>query len=187
MADGVGAGRRAVHTPFLRRMPLRRAISVRAFRSLLAHACSKSVRDRYVVSPWMVNGTALEYVKKYPNDVNRLNLVSFISLFPSMFTMTSDHRFVWQIRRIAEGLKLLHGQDPPIAHGDLKAVRSDRVSLHHSVLWKLMDRPFARPMCSSIASGTRGSAISACRRSVFKSRWRGERADEFVTSRSWKT
>lgn len=31
----------------------------------------------------MVNGTALEYVKKYPNDVNRLNLVSFISIISS--------------------------------------------------------------------------------------------------------
>ncbi|TDL26204.1 kinase-like protein [Rickenella mellea] len=52
----------------------------------------------YMVSPWMRNGDALSYVKKYP----------YVDRKP-------------MIRRIAEGIKLLHTHDPPIAHGDIKA------------------------------------------------------------------
>ena len=53
-----------------------------------------------LVSPWMNNGDVLRYVKTYP-DVDRKRI----------------------IRRIAEGLRVLHTYDPPIVHGDLKAVR----------------------------------------------------------------
>ena len=45
----------------------------------------------------MENGDAVSYVNKHP-DVNRRRIV----------------------RRIAEGLRLLHTYDPPIAHGDIK-------------------------------------------------------------------
>lgn len=52
---------------------------------------------RYMVSPWMEYGDAITYVTKYPY-VNRKRI----------------------IRRIAEGLRLLHTYEPPIAHGDIK-------------------------------------------------------------------
>ena len=45
----------------------------------------------------MENGEVTKYVNKYP-DVNRKRIV----------------------RRIAEGLRLLHTFDPPIVHGDIK-------------------------------------------------------------------
>ena len=50
-----------------------------------------------MVSPWMDYGDALSYVNKY-QYVNRKKI----------------------IRRIAEGLRLLHSYTPPIAHGDIK-------------------------------------------------------------------
>jgi len=62
-------------------------------------ACHTDGPYPYMVSPWMKNGDALSYVKKYPDSVNR--------------------KFI--IRHIAEGLRLLHTQNPPIAHGDIKA------------------------------------------------------------------
>ncbi|KAG2152023.1 kinase-like domain-containing protein [Suillus cothurnatus] len=52
----------------------------------------------YVVSPWMVNGTVDEYIKKYP---------------------TVDHYAL--IKGICEGVNVLHSMTPPIVHGDLKA------------------------------------------------------------------
>ncbi|KAG2146626.1 kinase-like domain-containing protein [Suillus clintonianus] len=52
----------------------------------------------YVVSPWMVNGTVDEYIKKYP---------------------TVDHYSL--IKGICEGLNVLHSMSPAIVHGDLKA------------------------------------------------------------------
>ncbi|KAG2118945.1 kinase-like domain-containing protein [Suillus discolor] len=52
----------------------------------------------YVVSPWMVNGTVDEYIKKYP---------------------TVDHYAL--IKGICEGVDVLHSMTPPIVHGDLKA------------------------------------------------------------------
>lgn len=67
-------------------------------------ACFDEGPYPYVVSPWMENGDVLKYVLKFP-DVNRKYLV----------------------RRIAEGLRVLHTYKPPIAHGDLKAV-SDFIS-----------------------------------------------------------
>lgn len=52
----------------------------------------------YVVSPWMVNGTVDEYIKKYP---------------------TVDHYAL--VKGICEGVNVLHSMTPPIVHGDLKA------------------------------------------------------------------
>ncbi|KAG8915975.1 hypothetical protein FRC00_002190 [Tulasnella sp. 408] len=52
-----------------------------------------------LISPWCDYGTLQEYLQKFP-DANRRRLV----------------------REIAEGLKYLHLQTPPIIHGDLKTV-----------------------------------------------------------------
>jgi len=51
----------------------------------------------YMVSPWQSNGTAISYVKKYPNI---------------------DYRQL--IRGIAEGFCILHSMTPPVVHGDIK-------------------------------------------------------------------
>ncbi|KAI5115920.1 hypothetical protein M0805_005351 [Coniferiporia weirii] len=61
-------------------------------------ACLDDGPYPYMVSPWMQYGESLSYVRKFP---------------------TVDRRRL--IRRIAEGLRLLHSQAPPIAHGDIKA------------------------------------------------------------------
>ncbi|KAL5528090.1 hypothetical protein ACEPAF_7226 [Sanghuangporus sanghuang] len=61
-------------------------------------ACLNDGPYPYMVSPWMEYGDSLSYVNKYPY-VNRKRI----------------------IRRIAEGVRLLHSYNPPIAHGDLKA------------------------------------------------------------------
>ncbi|THH05036.1 hypothetical protein EW145_g5090 [Phellinidium pouzarii] len=61
-------------------------------------ACLDDGPYPYMVSPWMEYGESLSFVKKFPY-VNRKRI----------------------IRRIAEGLQLLHSQNPPIAHGDIKA------------------------------------------------------------------
>ncbi|EJD03395.1 kinase-like protein [Fomitiporia mediterranea MF3/22] len=60
-------------------------------------ACLTDGPYPYIVSPWMPYGDAITYVNKYPY-VNRKRI----------------------IRRIAEGLRLLHTYNPPIAHGDIK-------------------------------------------------------------------
>lgn len=60
-------------------------------------ACLTDGPYPYMVSPWMPYGDAITYVNKYPY-VNRKKI----------------------IRRIAEGLRLLHTYTPPIAHGDIK-------------------------------------------------------------------
>ncbi|EGO01758.1 hypothetical protein SERLA73DRAFT_177238 [Serpula lacrymans var. lacrymans S7.3] len=51
----------------------------------------------YVVSPWQPNGTAPEYLNKYPD---------------------ADH--LAMIRGVAEGLRILHTMQPPVVHGNLK-------------------------------------------------------------------
>ena len=63
-------------------------------------ACLDEGDYPHVVSPWMDHGDVLAFVERYP-DVNRRKLV----------------------RRIAEGLQVLHKHNPPILHGDLKSVR----------------------------------------------------------------
>ncbi|EJD03397.1 kinase-like protein [Fomitiporia mediterranea MF3/22] len=60
-------------------------------------ACLTDGPYPYIVSPWMPYGDAITYVNKYPY-VNRKRI----------------------IRRIAEGLKILHTYAPPITHGDIK-------------------------------------------------------------------
>ncbi|KZP24577.1 kinase-like protein [Athelia psychrophila] len=51
----------------------------------------------YMVSPWQVNGTAISYVKRYPQV---------------------DYRDI--IRKIGAGISILHSMQPPIVHGDIK-------------------------------------------------------------------
>ncbi|KDQ08547.1 hypothetical protein BOTBODRAFT_97087, partial [Botryobasidium botryosum FD-172 SS1] len=53
----------------------------------------------HLMSPFMKNSTADDFVKKNP-DVNRVQLLV----------------------QITQGLEHMHMQDPPIIHGDLKAV-----------------------------------------------------------------
>lgn len=81
--------------------------------------------SRYMVSPWQQNGNALSYIKKNDRIVNHLNLVfiflrSFSGLMPR------------QIRGIAKGLEVLHTMDPPVVHGDIKAV------------FRFLDAPYQR-------------------------------------------
>lgn len=69
----------------------------------------------------MKNGDALSYVKKYGKAVDCKFLVSSRSM---KYCEVSTCSFISvQIRHIAEGLRLLHTQNPPIAHGDIKGVR----------------------------------------------------------------
>ncbi|EIN03835.1 TKL/TKL-ccin protein kinase [Punctularia strigosozonata HHB-11173 SS5] len=52
----------------------------------------------FVVSPWQENGTVMDYTRKYDNQVD----------------------FRTMIKEIAEGIAVLHGMTPPVAHGDIK-------------------------------------------------------------------
>ena len=74
-----------------------------------------------MVSPWMNNGDVLQYLAKFPNS-NRLDIVCFVfDRCDFLHALICNH----QIKGIACGLSLLHNLDPnPIAHGDVKAVRS---------------------------------------------------------------
>ncbi|KZS97644.1 kinase-like protein [Sistotremastrum niveocremeum HHB9708] len=51
-----------------------------------------------LVSPWQANGTAIEWVKKHPDDIDYIKLVL----------------------GVACGIRVLHDWDTPIVHGDLK-------------------------------------------------------------------
>ncbi|KAJ7472566.1 kinase-like domain-containing protein [Mycena latifolia] len=53
----------------------------------------------YMVSPWQPNGTALNYVKKHDTDINYMQLIKGVAL----------------------GIQVLHGMNPPVVHGDIKA------------------------------------------------------------------
>ncbi|KDQ14167.1 hypothetical protein BOTBODRAFT_32952 [Botryobasidium botryosum FD-172 SS1] len=52
----------------------------------------------YLVSPWMSNGNAAEYINRHP-DVNRVAI----------------------LLQVARGLRYLHARTPPVVHGDIKA------------------------------------------------------------------
>ncbi|KDQ15851.1 hypothetical protein BOTBODRAFT_107971, partial [Botryobasidium botryosum FD-172 SS1] len=52
----------------------------------------------YLISPWMKNGNALKYVQRNP-EVNCVSLLT----------------------QISEGLAYLHGREPLVVHGDLRA------------------------------------------------------------------
>ncbi|KAG8906836.1 hypothetical protein FRB99_006011 [Tulasnella sp. 403] len=61
----------------------------------------ESAEIAYFICPWMANGNVSEYLAGRPrNDAERLELV----------------------RDTAEGVKYLHTLDPPVCHGDIKAV-----------------------------------------------------------------
>ena len=85
-------------------------------------ACHDDGPYPYMVSPWMSNGDALSYVKKYPY-VDRRMIVGTCEI--CVFGSVAHTNHIPQVRRIAEGLHLLHNQKPPIAHGDIKAVRQN--------------------------------------------------------------
>lgn len=71
----------------------------------------------YLVSPWCENGDAPKYLKKNPN-ADRVKLVSeFLSL---LIRMIDSPVCGMQILEIAYGLRYLHSQNPPIAHGSLQ-------------------------------------------------------------------
>ncbi|KAJ7284467.1 kinase-like domain-containing protein [Mycena rebaudengoi] len=53
----------------------------------------------YMVSPWQPNGNALNFAKKNDGKIDYLRLV----------------------REIALGVQVLHGMDPPVVHGNIKA------------------------------------------------------------------
>ena len=85
-------------------------------------ACHDDGPYPYMVSPWMSNGDALSYVKKYPY-VDRKMIVGTCEI--CVFGSVAHTHRIPQVRRIADGLRLLHTQKPPIAHGGIKAVRQN--------------------------------------------------------------
>ncbi|KDQ10340.1 hypothetical protein BOTBODRAFT_115883, partial [Botryobasidium botryosum FD-172 SS1] len=60
----------------------------------------------YMVSPWMDNGDALDYVQNNPQ----------VDYWAWLNPMTA------KLLQIAEGVGYLHTLSPPVVHGDLKAV-----------------------------------------------------------------
>ncbi|KIO24652.1 hypothetical protein M407DRAFT_76695, partial [Tulasnella calospora MUT 4182] len=66
-----------------------------------------------LISPWCANGTLHEFLNKYPS---------------------ADRRPL--VRQVAEGLKYLHVQTPPIIHGDFK---TPNVLVNHNQVAKICD------------------------------------------------
>jgi serine/threonine protein kinase len=72
-----------------------------------------------LLSPWMDNGTIVQFLKKNP-DVYRPGLVSNR---PGLLQRVGDHTCCYfQVWDVANGLKYLHTMKPAIIHGDLKGV-----------------------------------------------------------------
>lgn len=71
------------------------------------------------ISPWMEHGTTLDYLEKNPNaDILKLVRCHLIS---AMTDSDCD-----QLKGLAEGLVYLH--QIPILHGDIRGVRTSRLS-----------------------------------------------------------
>lgn len=65
----------------------------------------------------MENGNAINYVKRV-NHVDRRYLVCFWGFD---LNITQPH-IVHQVRKIAEGLNVLHSFEPPLMHGYIRGV-----------------------------------------------------------------
>ena len=79
--------------------------------------CEDLFRPRHaLVSPWMENGDVIRYLKTHPNTdritavCKKIHLVQVSKLNQS------------QLYGIASGLTYLRSLDPPVIHGDVKAV-----------------------------------------------------------------
>jgi len=70
-----------------------------------------------LVSPFMENGTALEYISKNPT-VDRFRLVNGFDIFHGLFILN----YVIKVLGVTLGLCYLHSRNPPVVHGDLRAV-----------------------------------------------------------------
>lgn len=75
-----------------------------------------SLQQPGIVSPYMKNGNALDYVKLHPTA----NVVEMV-LFSDTPLKEALSNFM-QIRQISSGLAYLHASEPPILHGDLRSV-----------------------------------------------------------------
>ena len=76
--------------------------------------------DTCLVSPWMFYGNCVHYLEKQTN-VGPLVLpivrVFGRPLIVKLLTIGS-----WQAQGVTQGLQYLHGQNPPVIHGDLRGV-----------------------------------------------------------------
>lgn len=78
----------------------------------------------YFVCDWLPAGNISQYLQSRPrDDIDRLELVR------SRYSYIHFHKglkasYIYQIRDTAEGLGYLHQLDPPVCHGDIKAVSS---------------------------------------------------------------
>lgn len=71
-------------------------------------------------SKWMENGNAINYVKRV-DHVDRRYLVC-ICIFTLNITQSYAGR---QVRKIAEGLNVLHSFEPPLMHGYIRGVSTN--------------------------------------------------------------
>ena len=85
------------------------------FISRVSHA---PIHFSALVSPWISNGDALTYVKRHDNLLNYRKLVRCCDRFSRRVLISS-----FQILGIAEGIRVLQSMDPPVIHGNLRAVR----------------------------------------------------------------
>ena len=78
-----------------------------------------------MISDWMENGSINEFVQANP-DADRLGLVRFLSMSYHLSLTLPDDQQCPQLGDVARGLIYIHSQ--VMIHGDLKGVRSDRLS-----------------------------------------------------------
>lgn len=117
-----------------------------------------------MVSPWMLNGTAISYVKGNPDIDRRLLVRSFRFLH----RLLSLNLSVKQLIQAAQGIDYLHKHDPVVIHGDIRGVRSSYPRIDPLYLDKIAHYTHTHtslsPMSLYRLLGTLSSVILACRR-----------------------
>ncbi|KAG8894545.1 hypothetical protein FRB99_001193, partial [Tulasnella sp. 403] len=99
---------------------------------LIGFYLSERLDQAWLISPYMENGNISDYlIKVQPSEQRRRELVRFPSVrIGNIWLIT----FATQALDTAKGLRYLHELDPPICHGDIKALNVLITGEHRAML-----------------------------------------------------